>query len=101
MKNILLVLLLLVPFQALADRDYDNGTYWTVTSVDTHPGMYDAYLSELKQVWRKSIEMLKADGKVLRYRMFSNVCRDSRYTRSALIRRGCQPTERTYRAMFV
>ena len=68
-----LSLLLLVPFPALADRDYDNGTYWTVTSVDTKPGMYDAYLSDLKQVWRKSLEMLKSDGKVLSYRMFNNV----------------------------
>ena len=73
MKRMLLVLLLLVPFQALADRDYNNGNYWTVTSVDTHPGKYDSYLSELKEVWLKSIEMMKKDGKVLSYRMFNNV----------------------------
>jgi hypothetical protein len=73
MKKFLLVLLLLVPFQALADRDYNNGNYWTVTSVNTHPGMYDSYLSDLNMLWRKSMEILKADGKVLSYRMFNNV----------------------------
>jgi hypothetical protein len=50
MKKILLVLVLLVPFQALADRDYTSGKYWTVTSVETKPGMYEDYLSDLKLV---------------------------------------------------
>ncbi len=73
MKNILLVLALLVPFQALADRDYTSGNYWTVTSVETKPGMYEDYISDLKRVWLKSVEMMKEDGKLLNYRMFSNV----------------------------
>lgn len=73
MKKIVLILLLLLPVPAMAARDYDNGTYWTVTSVETRPGMYDAYLTDLKRVWRKSVDMLVADGKALGYRMFSNV----------------------------
>ena len=62
-----------VPFYFYSPRDYDNGTYWTVTAVETKPGMYDAYVTDLKQVWRKSTDMLIADRKVLSYRMFSNV----------------------------
>lgn len=73
MKKILLILVLLTPFHALAERPYSNGTYWTVTAVDTKPGMYDAYMADLKAVWRKSVEMQKEDGKILSYRMFSNV----------------------------
>ncbi|MCP5128902.1 MAG: hypothetical protein H6985_04870 [Pseudomonadales bacterium] len=73
MKKILLILVLLIPFQAMAERDYTSGNYWTVTSVETKPGMYDDYISDLKRVWRKSVEMMKADGKLLSYRMFSNV----------------------------
>ena len=73
MKRILLILLLLTPLNALAERVYSNGNYWTVTSVDVHPGMYDNYMSELSQVWRKSLDMMKADGKILSYRMFNNV----------------------------
>lgn len=73
MKIIVLVLLLLAPFHALADREYNNGNYWTVTSVDTHPGMFDDYMADLNEVWRKSLEMLKADGKLLSYRVFNNV----------------------------
>lgn len=73
MKILILAVLLVVPFGAMADRDYNNGSYWTVTSVDTKPGQYDAYLSDLNQVWRKSVEMLIADGKAVSYRMFSNV----------------------------
>jgi hypothetical protein len=69
----ILIILLLAPLSALAERAYTNGNYWTVTSVDTHPGMYDDYMADLSQVWRKSLETLKADGKVLSYRVFGNV----------------------------
>ena len=47
-----------------------DGSYWTVTSVDTKPGKFDDYLSDLNNVWRKSMDMLIADGKV--YRQFLN-----------------------------
>lgn len=73
MKNILIALLLLCPLGALAAEDYELGTYWTVTGVDTKPGHYQDYISDLNNIWRKSLEMLKSDGKVVSYRMFSNV----------------------------
>jgi hypothetical protein len=73
MNKMAFLVLLLLPFNALADRAYTNGNYWTVTSVDTHAGMYDEYMADLNVVWRKSLDMLKKDGKVLSYRVFNNV----------------------------
>jgi len=74
MRAFFLSVLLLFPIAALAeDYVYDAGSYWTVTGVDTTPGHFDDYLSDLNNVWRKSLEMMKADGKVKSYRMFSNV----------------------------
>lgn len=73
MNKIIFLFLLLLPFNALADRTYTNGSYWNVTAVNTHPGMYDEYMADLNVVWRKSLDMLKKDGKVLSYRVFSSV----------------------------
>lgn len=73
MKKLLIALLLLCPLAATAAEDYELGTYWTVTGVDTKPGHFQDYISDLNNVWRKSLEMLKADGKVVSYTMFSNV----------------------------
>ncbi|UCF68115.1 MAG: hypothetical protein JSV80_02110 [Acidobacteriota bacterium] len=73
MRYFLVSLLLLLPIMTLAAEDYEMGSYWTVTSVDTKPGHFDDYMADLKRVWRKSLEMLKTDGKVKSYRMFSNV----------------------------
>ncbi len=64
-KLILAVLVAMLPMAATAQDDYSDGTYWTVTSVDTHTGMFDDYISDLNNVWRKSMEMLMADGKVV------------------------------------
>ena len=44
MKRIVLVVLLLLPFGVVALDDYDMGTYWTVTGVDTKPGHFDDYV---------------------------------------------------------
>ena len=73
MKKFLLALTLILPFSALADRDYVNGGYWTVTAVDTKAGKFDAYVSDLNKYWRKSIEAGIKDGKILSYQVFSNV----------------------------
>ena len=73
MRIVVLAFLLMLPFSVSAERVYTNGTYWSITGVDTHAGQYDAYLADLNNVWRKSLEMLIADGKALSYRMFSNV----------------------------
>jgi len=73
MKRLVFVILLLLPFSAVADDDYKMGTYWTVTSVDTLPGHFDDYVSDLKNGWRKSLDMQIKDGKVVSYQMFANV----------------------------
>jgi hypothetical protein len=72
-KVILAALVAILPLAAAAQDDYDDGSYWTVTSVDTHPGMFDDYMSDLNNVWRKSMEMLMNDGKVVSYKVFGNV----------------------------
>ncbi len=73
MNKILLAAVLLLPVVALAQDDYVEGTYWTVTGVDTKPGHFEDYMGDLNKNWRNSMEMLIKDGKVLSYRMFSNV----------------------------
>ncbi|TXS95937.1 hypothetical protein FV139_00020 [Parahaliea maris] len=75
MKKLALVLTVsMLPLAAIAeDYVYDPGTYWTVTAVDTHPGHFDDYLENINGAWKKSMEMLIADGKVLSYRMMYNV----------------------------
>jgi hypothetical protein len=73
MKKLLLIAVLVLPVCALAADDYEMGSYWTVTSVDTEDGRFDDYIADLNKVWRKSMEMLKTEGKVSSYLMFSNV----------------------------
>ena len=73
MKIFVFTLALLMPLIAFAEKDYVNGGYWTVTSVDTKEGHFDAYISDLKKFWRKSIEAMKKDGKIESYQIFSNV----------------------------
>lgn len=73
MRKILIAVILLFPMAVFADYDYDVGSYWTVTGVDTKPGHFDDYMADINGAWRKSMEMLKADGKVLSYRMFYDV----------------------------
>ena len=73
MKRLVLVVLLLLPFGVVAQDDYDMGTYWTVTAVDTKPGHFDDYLTDLKAGWRKSLDIQIKDGKVVSYQMFANV----------------------------
>ena len=73
MIRLLLASLLLLTFGAVAQDDYELGTYWTVTSVDTKPGHFDDYITDLNKGWRKSLEIQKKEGKVVSYSMFSNV----------------------------
>lgn len=72
MRMFVFALTILIPLSTLAERAYDNGSYWTVTSVDTKEGKYDAYLADLSKYWRKSIEAGMKDGKIVSYQIFSN-----------------------------
>ena len=71
-KLILAALVTILPMAVAAQDDYSDGSYWTVTSVDTKPGKFDDYMSDLNNVWRKSMDMLIADGKVVSYKIFGN-----------------------------
>lgn len=73
MKKILIALLLCLPVSVFAQEDYEMGSYWTVTGVETKPGKFEAYVGDLKSLWRKEMEMLMAAGKIKSYKLFTNV----------------------------
>lgn len=54
------------------DRNWKNGHVVVVTHVNTHPGMFNAYINDLNGVWRKFMEEQKKDGSVVEYNMYSN-----------------------------
>jgi len=43
-----------------------------VTEVHTKDGMFNAYINDLSNVWRKFLDAQKEDGDVIRYGMYSN-----------------------------
>jgi hypothetical protein len=53
-------------------RGWENGPIVAVTEVRTKPGMFNAYINDLNNVWRKFNELQKEDGDVLAFSMFSN-----------------------------
>ncbi len=54
-------------------RNWDIGNVVAVTEVHTKDGMFNAYINDLNNVWRKYIEEQMKDGSVVGYGMFSNV----------------------------
>ena len=56
-------------------RGWDEGHVVQVTEVHTKDGMFNAYINDLSNLWRKFLEAQKADGDVIRYSMYSNVSR--------------------------
>lgn len=68
-------LLALVSMPALAQdnsRGWEQGNIVAVTEVHTKDGMFNAYINDLNNVWRKFMERQMEDGLVLDYAMFSN-----------------------------
>ena len=53
-------------------RGWENGSIVAVTEVHTKPGMFNAYINDLNNVWRKFNEMQVKDGDVVAFSMFSN-----------------------------
>lgn len=81
MKNKIIALASFVVFgilgstSALAQdhsRGWDQGYVVQVTEVHTKDGMFNAYINDLNNVWRKFLEEQKKDGSVISYGMFSN-----------------------------
>ena len=54
-------------------RNWDNGAVIAVTEVHIKDGMFNAYINDLNNVWRKYIEEQMKDGSVLGYNMYGNV----------------------------
>jgi len=54
-------------------RNWDNGAVIAVTEVHIKDGMFNAYVNDLNNVWRKFIEEQMKDGSVLGYNMYGNV----------------------------
>lgn len=54
-------------------RNWDNGHVVAVTEVHIKDGMFNAYINDLNNVWRKFIEEQMKDGSVVGYGMFGNV----------------------------
>ena len=53
-------------------RGWEQGYIVQVTEVHTKDGMFNAYINDLSNVWRKFLEAQKADGDVISYGMYSN-----------------------------
>lgn len=82
MKNKIIALASFVVFgilgstSALAQdhsRGWDQGYVVQVTEVHTKDGMFNAYINDLNNVWRKFLEKQKEEGAVISYGMYSNV----------------------------
>ncbi|MDH3587277.1 MAG: hypothetical protein OEQ30_09330 [Gammaproteobacteria bacterium] len=82
MKNKLFVLLSLALFASLGStsalaqdntRGWEQGYVVQVTEVHTKDGMFNAYINDLSNVWRKFLDAQMEDGDVISYGMYSNV----------------------------
>lgn len=54
------------------ERGWDQGHVVQVTEVHIKDGMFNAYINDLNNVWRKFIEAQMEEGDVIDYSMFSN-----------------------------
>jgi hypothetical protein len=54
-------------------RSTEPGAVLALTNVHVKPGMFNAYLNDLKANWRRSLEAEMEDGHVLGYGMYSVV----------------------------
>lgn len=81
MKTKVFAVLSIVLFAALGStsafaqdhsRGWEQGYVVQVTEVHTKDGMFNAYINDLSNVWRKFLDAQKEDGSVISYGMFSN-----------------------------
>lgn len=54
------------------DRNWENGNVIATTQVFTEPGMFNAYINDLRGLWRVFLDQQIADGNVVSYRMLVN-----------------------------
>lgn len=77
MKRMIIAVLLCLPLLASAQEDYEMGSFWSITGVDTKPGQFDAYVGDLRGLWGKEMDLLIEMGKVKSYKLLANVHRRS------------------------
>lgn len=53
-------------------RGWENGNIVAVTEVHIKPGMFNAYVNDLNNVWRKFNEAQVKDGDIVSFSMFAN-----------------------------
>lgn len=54
------------------ERGWETGNIVQVTNVHIKDGMFNAYINDLNNVWRKFLEEQMKDGSVVDYAMYSN-----------------------------
>lgn len=54
-----------------AQRVYDNGTVWSISYLETKPGMFDDYMAYLNGPWKQIQEAQKKTGDVVSYRVLA------------------------------
>ncbi len=55
------------------ERNYENGTVWTIGYIETKPGYFNAYMNNLEQQWLQFIKQQQKDGDVLSYKVLNIV----------------------------
>lgn len=53
-------------------KNWENGSVVGITEVHTKPGMFNAYINDLNNLWRKFLDEQKKDGSVVGYSMYAN-----------------------------
>ncbi len=54
------------------ERNWENGNVIAISEVHTEPGMFNAYINDLKGLWRVFLDQQIEDGNVVRYRLLVN-----------------------------
>jgi hypothetical protein len=54
------------------ERNWENGNVIATTQVFIEPGMFNAYINDLRGLWRVFLDQQIKDGNVVSYRILSN-----------------------------
>ena len=69
---VVLLCVFVIPIKAQSeDRAYERGSVWFITYVETKPGHFDDYLSDLSNIWKNFMDEQIRLGDVLSYKILS------------------------------
>jgi hypothetical protein len=54
------------------DQNWENGNVIATTGVHIEPGMFNAYINDLRDLWRVYLDQQIKDGNVVTYRILAN-----------------------------